>query len=315
MTTNGIVTARLSAYNMVDPKAIVRKPGHNPRFDFGEIAELAKSIKFQATDCKVPGGLLNAILIKRTGPATFELVDGDRRLTAVELLIKMAAEGKPDGYDFPEGIPARLADKALDEVTGLIQMFEANTGKPFLPLEEAAAYKKMQDAGMSIEQIGKAVQRAHVHIVATLALLTAAPELKDAVKSGKVGGTVAKKIATAARGDLKKQAELVNDAIAAGKDAKKKRVVVQKIEQARADKAAKKGKTLKIRALTDDQLSDLGARVSKHIQALMKEAKLEADADLFAWVKADDKLAVAYTLGALNALKVAAGDKKISLEV
>lgn len=314
-TTNGIVTARLSAYNMVDPKAIVRKAGHNPRFDFGEIAELAKSIKFQATECKVPGGLLNAILVKRISPDQFELVDGDRRLTAVETLLKWHAEGKADGYAFEEGIPARLADKGQDEITGLIQMFEANTGKPFLPLEEAAAYKKMQDAGMSIEQIGKAVQRAHVHIVATLALLTAAPELKDAVKSGKVGGTVAKKIATAARGDLKKQAELVNDAIAAGKDAKKKRVVVQKIEQARADKAAKKGKTLKIRALTDDQLSDLGARVSKHIQALMKEAKLEADADLFAWVKADDKLAVAYTLGALNALKVAAGDKKISLEV
>lgn len=315
MTTNGIVTARLSSYNMVDPKAIIRKPGHNVRFDFGEIEQLAKSIKFQATECNVPGGLLNAILIKRISPDQFELVDGDRRLTAVELLLKWADEGKLDGYAFPAGIPARLADKSLDEITGLIQMFEANTGKSFLPLEEAAAYKKMRDAGLTIEKICQAVQRAHVHVVATLALLEADQSLQEAVKGKKITGTLAKDIATAARGNLAKQAELVNDAIAAGTDAKKKRVVVQKVRAARVAKAASKGKTLKMRALTDDQLSEIGAKLAKHLQALIKECPTKVEPEeLTELIKKDEMLAVAFTFGALQGLKAAAG-VKVELEV
>lgn len=316
-TNNGIITARLSAYNLIDPKAIVRKPGHNPRFDFGEIAELAKSIKFQATEGGVTGGLLQAIIVKRSGPAQFELVDGDRRLTAVEMLLKLYAEGKPEGYDFPEGIAARLANKDQSEITGLIQMFEANTGKPFLPLEEAAAYQKMKEAGMTIEQIGKAVQRAHVHIVATLALVDADESLKAAVADGSVGGTVAKKIATAARGDKKKQAELTEAVKTATKSKDKKAIAAakQKIEDARQDKAKAAGKTLKIRALTDAQLSALGDKVAKHLASVMKEAKLADDFDLAKWVAEDDKLATAYTFGALQALKAAAGMKEVNMEV
>lgn len=303
-----VVQARPSAYNMINPRAVKRAEGFNPRFDFGEIAELAKSIRVQATEHAVPGGLLQPIRVKKAGGG-FELIDGDRRLTAIELLLDLNDKGKPDGYAFAEGIPAFTVAKTQDDITSLVQMFEANTGKAFLPMEEAAAYKRMRDAGMTIEQIGKNVQRAHVHIVATLALLDADDSLKDAVKDKKIGGTMAKKIATAARGDKTKQAELVKEAVAAGGDKKKKRVVVGKIEQARAAKAAKKGKTLKMRALTDDQLSEMGERLAKHLKSVLKEAKVDPDSDLRAWVAADEKLAAAFTFGVLEALKAAAGLK------
>jgi ParB-like chromosome segregation protein Spo0J len=309
----GIIKARPSAYNLLDPRAIKRQSGFNPRFDFGEIAELGKSIRHQAVDHNVPGGLLQPLRVKRDGDG-FLLIDGDRRLTAIEYLISLSAKGSPEGYDFPEGVPGFVVDKAQDDVTSLIQMFEANTGKSFLPLEEAAAFKRMQDAGLTIEQIGKAVQRAHGHIVATLALLVADESVKDAVKSQKIGGTLAKKIATAARGNLKKQAELVGEVLSAGKDAKKRRAVAQKIEAARVAAAASRGRVLKIRALSDGQLSDIGASLSKHLVTLIKEAKLDPESDLTGWAKADDKLAVAYTLGSLAALKVACGEK-INLEI
>lgn len=312
-TGAGIIKARPSAYNLVDPRSIKRAPGFNPRFDFGEIEELAKSIRVQATEHAVPGGLLQPLRIKRAG-SEFELIDGDRRLTAIELLIERAGKGKPDGYDFPEGVPTFTVDKAQDDITSLIQMFEANTGKSFLPLEEAAAYKRMQDAGMTIEQIGKNVQRAHVHIVATLALLDADDSLKDAVKDKKIGGTMAKKIATAARGDKAKQAELTKEAVDAGADKKKKRVVLGKVQQVRAAKAAAKGKTLKMRALSDDQLSEMGARLAKHLTALMKEAKIAEDTNMREMVAKDEQLAAAFTFGALEALKAAAG-LKIELEL
>lgn len=303
--TNAIIKARPSAYAFINPKSIVRKPGHNPRFEFGEIAELARSI--------VENGMLMAIRVKKLNDGTFELVDGDRRLTAVELLIK---EGRGEQI-LIEGIPAVMVDKDQDEVTGLIQMFEANTGKPFLPLEEAAAFKAMRDAGMTIEQIAQKVQRAHMHVINTLALIDAAPELQAAVAKGEVKATQAKRIAVVARGDKRKQAELAKKAAEANKsgDRKARAKVDDEIEQQRVAKAEAKGKTVKMRALSDDALSEKGARLAKHFESLLKEAKIDpATFDLRKWVEEDEKLAVAFTFGALEALKAAAG-LKITLEV
>ena len=73
------VLKRSNAY-FIDPTRVVRRDGWNPRFDFGEIEEMAKSI--------LANGLLNAIRVKRISgnpAADFELIDGDRRMTAIEL--------------------------------------------------------------------------------------------------------------------------------------------------------------------------------------------------------------------------------------
>lgn len=309
----GIIKARPSAYNMIDPRSIDRRAGWNNRFDFGEIEELAKSIKYQATEGGVPGGLLNTIRVKRLGDR-FELIDGDRRLTAVELLIKWAGESNPRGYDFPEGIPAIIVDKNQDDLRSLIQMFEANTGKPLLPLEEAAAYKRMREAGMTLEQIASAVGRNHVHVNNTLALLEAPEELRQAMAKGEIGGTMAKKIATAARKDQKKAAELTKQAVAAGKDKKKQRQVKAAIEETRQERASKQGKTLKIKPLSEDQLSEQGEKMSKQLAELLKDAGLASAEALLSAVAADNRLAAAYTLGCLRAFKVAAG-MKINLKV
>lgn len=319
-TATGIVTARPSAYNMVDPRQIGRRPGFNPRFEFGEIEELAKSIKYQATQLAVPGGLLQAIIVKKSDEVAGKplvLVDGDRRLTAVELLLELSDKGDPNGYDFPEGIPARLAPKDQTAIADLIQTFEAGQNKAFLPLEEAAAYLRMRESGMTVEEIGKAVQRAHMHIVSTLALLKADESLTEALKSGDVKGTMAKEIAVVARGDKAKQKELVADIKAAKGDKVALKKVKEKIAAQRVAKNEAKGKTLKVRPLTADQLSTIGAKLAKHLTVVLKEAKIDPDMsndDLLAWVKADEARAAAYTFGALQALKAAAGTKGIELE-
>lgn len=299
------IVKRSSAYN-IDPTTVGRRPGFNPRFDFGEIEELAKSIK--------ANGLLQPLRVKRVAGREdgklFELIDGDRRLTAIELLLKKGHELQL------EGVPAIIVDKAQDDMTSLFQMFEANTGKPFLPLEEAAAYKRMRDGnpeaglkGLTIKQICERVGRKQVHVVATLALLDADESVKDAVKSGAINSTLAKQIAVHARGDKVKQAELTAQAKAAGKDKGKKAAVKKSIDDSRRAKAAKTGKTLKMRALSDTELSGLGASVAAAMADLLKNAGKELDFDIRAWVKADDKLALAATFGALEALKAAAGVK------
>jgi ParB/RepB/Spo0J family partition protein len=303
------IVKRSSAY-FLDPKAITRREGWNPRFDFGEIEELAKSLKVN--------GMLVPIRVKRLtkpeGGKLFELVDGDRRLSAVELLLKK------DSDAFPEGIPAIIIDKAQDDLKSLIQMFEANTGKPFLPMEEAAAFKRMRDEGMTIADICKAVGRKQMHVQAMLALLDADPEVQEAVQKGEIGKTEAKDIAVHAKGDKAKQKEIVAAAKDAKKDPKnkaKKRIVLKKIDEARQAKAAKQGRTLKVKHLSDEQLAEIGAKLAKVWIAKAKQAgvtKTETDADITKWCAGDDALAAAFTWGALQALKVAAG-MKLDLDI
>jgi len=293
------VLKRSSAFN-IDPTKITRRAGWNPRFDFGEIEVLVASIK--------ANGLLNSIRVKRLLKPSeqghiFELIDGDRRLTAIETIIK-----KEPNF-FPDGIPAVIVDKAQEDLTSLIQMFEANSGKPFLPLEEAAAYKRMRDAGMTIKAICAAVGRRSTHVSEMLALLEADGAVQEAVASGELGKSDAKRIATIAKGDKATQKELAAAAVAANKKGGKgNKVAVKKaMNKAHSASAAKKGRKLKIRALSDGELAVIGASVAEHMLKLLEENDVPVDTDLVAFIRQDPKMVIAYTTGALDALKVAAG--------
>lgn len=293
------VLKRTTAFH-VDPTKIKRRDGWNPRFDFGEIEHLADSL--------VTTGMLNPIRIKRLEKPDengfiFELVDGDRRLTAIELLIKKGKYAEA----FPEGIPAIIVDKAQDDLTSTIQMFTANTGKPFLPLEQAAAFKRMRDGKMTIKQIEKATGCSDNTINAALALLESTDELQDAVRTGKIKSTQAAEIAVYARGDKDKQKELTAQAVAAGKDKTKQREVKAALDKQRRAKAQKKGKTLKIRALDDKQLGELGETMAEGLRKLLEEAGMPFDTDLNEWLQGDLELRIAASVGALEALKKAAG--------
>lgn len=282
----------------VDPKMVTRRKNWNPRFDFGDIAALVVSIK--------ANGILNPLRVKRLAQPTtqghvFELIDGDRRFTAIEQILKKNAQA------FPDGIPAIVVDRAQDDLTSLIQMFEANSSKIFLPLEEAAAYKTMRDGGMTIKQIEQATGRSDNAIVGALALLTSDDTLIDAVKTGKVSKGLGKSIAVNARGDKAKQKELTQAAIAAGKDKTKRRAVLKAVDDSRRAKASKRGKVLKIRALSDAALSDIGSSLADHLVKKLEAVGLDFNTDLKEWIGKDKELLLAYTFGALEALKVAAG--------
>jgi len=307
------ILKKTTGYN-ADPRRICRKPGFNTRFEFGDIASLAESIKTELGRDPSNGGLLHDLRVKRldksdprAAAADFELVDGDRRLTAIELLLSQ-------GVEFPEGVGIKLVDKNQDDVQSLVQMYTATTGKPFLPLEEAAAFKRMRDSGMTILAISKAVGKADTHVIDTLALLEADEDVQEAVRSGKVGGTVAKQIATTARGNKALQKDMIEEAKKAkGKDPSAKAAkarLLKKLQDAKDAKAKAKGKTLKIRALTDEQLSALGVKVAGLLDMKAKEAKWAATGDIKDDIdrcRKDDGLAAAYTLGLMVGLRIAAG--------
>lgn len=305
------ITKRNNAY-FGDPKMICRRQGFNPRFDFGDIERLAGQIKTRKDKDPQTGGLKFPLSVKRLAKDDprraqgfeFELIDGDRRLTAIEMLSKK-------GEDFSTvGVPIIIVDKDQTELEDLDEMFIANEGKPFLPLEEAAAYQRMRDAGRTVKQICEAVGRKQMHVTAILALQNADESLKEAVREGRVSKDMAKNIATNARHDKAKQAALTKEAVEAGNDRAKRRVVARKVEEARQDKAESRGRAVpKMRSLSDEELSKLGESVSAGLMGLMQAAEIPLDADLSAWVHKDPELAVAFAFGALQALKAAAGVK------
>lgn len=290
---NGI-TKRTNAY-FIDPTKIVRKPGFNPRFDFGDIKELVQSIRHN--------GLLNSIRVKRVAD-NFELIDGDRRVTAIEHLLK-------EGFEFPDGIPAVIVDKSISEVDALIQMFEANSGKPFLPLEEAAAYQRLRDAGLTIKQICEAVGRASVHVTSTLAILKADDSVKAAIKDGSINKTLAKKIATKAKGDQSKQAEMVRTA-QTGKSGKK--LVAEQAEDIKK-RPAKKGQTEFVapKPLTLNALENREGVLLNLVSKGLKACGINETA-AHAHFADSDEGALAFHYGVLMGIRAAMGkDPKITL--
>lgn len=315
------ITKRSSRF-FIDPETIAIDPAWNVRIDMGDIEGLAASIKAQKERDPDSGGLIHEIGVKRI-PASHPLAEGGkkhflvrwghRRTTAIRLLMRK-------GEEFPIGIPAKIVDKAQDIQAATLEMFVENTNEPLKPIEEAMAYKRLRDgfpedgiAGMTIKEICAAVGRAAPHVTEMLALLDAPQELKDAVQSGEVSKMDAKHIAKVAKGNPDKQKELTSKAKAAKQGDKKARAELQKgLHETRADKAAKRGKTIKMRALSDQELNDLGLSMAKALKKKLTHAGKADDSpmdDLRRWVEKDDKLALAATFGAIMALRAAAGVK------
>lgn len=314
------VTKRSSAF-FIDPDLVVIDPDWNVRFDMGDIEELASSIEAELKRDPDSGGLIHPIGVRRLKPSDplsqggkkhFVVQWGHRRTTAIHML-------RTRHVKFPVGIPAKIVDKGQDVQHATIQMFVENNNKPLLPLEEAAAYKRLRDGfpdseppipGMTVKQICAAVGRREMHVTEMLALLDADPELKEAVKTGEVGKTQAKQIAKHAKGDKETQKKLTavaKKANAGDKTAKKE--LEKGLDASRRAKAAKKGRTLKMRALSDEELNKLGLDMQNQLKKHLKDAGKADDFDLKKWVGADDKLALAATFGAIMALRAAAGIK------
>lgn len=281
------ITKKTSAY-YVDPKAISRRPDWNPRFDFGEIEELAKSIK--------ANGLIFPLHVKRSGEG-FELIDGDRRLAAIEQLLSQ-------GHKFPDGVPAMIKDKNTSDLENLIIMFESNSGKPFLPLEAAAAYKRMRDAGMTLKQISERVGRKPANITDTLRLLTADAEVQEALKDKKINTTTAMAIAKTSKG---KQKELVDKVVAVGKGKGRRAQVKKDLEEVRVNRRSTTPK--KVYALDAAELKKMETLLTAELEVSCKESGMTVRGLKRACDEVRDST-LAYSYGVLVGIRQALGHQK-----
>ena len=131
-----------------------RQPRQN--FDEDTLAELAESIKIV--------GLLQPIVVRRTGHERYELVMGERRWRACQLA-ELAS------------VPAIVketsdSDLLRDALMENLHRQELN------PLEEASAYQQLlDDFGATHEELAKRVGRSRPHITNTIRLLNLPPSV------------------------------------------------------------------------------------------------------------------------------------------
>ncbi len=198
-------TGKLTAWKTTVANLIVRD-GFNVRSDMGNLDDLAQSI--------ADNGVERALNVRRGKDASmFEVIDGHRRYAALQLAVKNGLI--TDGFE----VPILIAERGMSDIEQLGMMARANDGKPLLPLEEAALFKRMVDAKTSIKDICKLVGHTDVYVRQHLDLLTASPEVHQALSDGSISKTLALNISTQARKGKLNAAELVAKATsgAAGK--------------------------------------------------------------------------------------------------
>lgn len=159
------------------PADLKVKEGFNPRFDLGDLEALAASIAENGV--KIP------LRVRRNDEGDLEVVDGHRRLAAI---FSIKGTGKP------VDVPVMLIQPET-ELDALAETLISNDGKPLLPMEEAAALKRLKDGGLTVKDIMKKIGRSDTFIFDRLRLLEAEPEVQAAVAEGKIPVTMAAEIA------------------------------------------------------------------------------------------------------------------------
>ena len=146
-----------------------------PRQDFDEQAleELAASI--------TEVGLLQPVVVRKTGDGAYELVMGERRWRA----------SQQAGL---ENIPA-IVRETLDTDMLRDALLENLHRQQLNPLEEAAAYQQLlDDFGATHEQLAQKIGRSRPHISNTLRLLNLPPAVQNRVAAGTISAGHARAI-------------------------------------------------------------------------------------------------------------------------
>ena len=147
------------------PVAQVTPNAVNPRtvFDEEAMAELVHSIK--------EIGLLQPVVVRKTGPESYELVMGERRWRATQQA----------GL---ETIPAIVRE--TDDTDMLRDALLENLHRSDLnPLEEASAYNQLlEDFGCTHEELAQRIGRSRPQISNTLRLLKLSPAVQRRVAAG-----------------------------------------------------------------------------------------------------------------------------------
>ncbi len=153
------------AYFAELPTSSITANARQPRqaFDEGAMAELVHSIK--------EVGLLQPVVVRRTGDSTYELIMGERRWRATQ----------EAGFETIPAIVRHTGDDDMlrDALLENLHRSELN------PLEEAAAYRQLlDDFGCTHDELAARIGRSRPQISNTLRLLNLSPAVQRRVAAG-----------------------------------------------------------------------------------------------------------------------------------
>lgn len=171
------------AYFAELPVDQIRPNAVNPRtvFDEDAMAELVHSIR--------EIGLLQPIVVRRSGPDTFELVMGERRWRATQQA----------GLATIPAIVRETDDTAMLRDALLENLHRSNLN----PLEEAAAYQQLlEDFACTHEELAQRIGRSRPQISNTMRLLKLSPAVQRRVAAGVLSAGHARALLGVAEADL-----------------------------------------------------------------------------------------------------------------
>ncbi len=176
----GMVEVKSPTTNAEIPLNAIHRDPTQPRehFDEGKLKELAASIKSM--------GLVQDIAI-RPHPDTkgeYMLIAGERRWRAMQIA----------GIEVTR---AKIYHTTNEQEIAAIQVAENVGREPMNPMEEANAYQKMANTGISIDDIAKQVGTSPVTVERRMSFLALIPQIQEMIKHGSLPISRAEIIATA----------------------------------------------------------------------------------------------------------------------
>jgi ParB family transcriptional regulator, chromosome partitioning protein len=171
-------TAKRRDMFAVRPENISVEEGFNIRVDYGDINELAKSIKENGQKMPIRG------VRSDNDPNKYIVIDGHRRFAAIKLAIEMGAE--------IEFVDMFLEPKRYNMEERTMDMLHCNDGLPLRQIELAALFLKMQNVfKWSIEKIIEKSGKSSALVYNLLNLATVPEEIKSLIVKDKISeGTV-----------------------------------------------------------------------------------------------------------------------------
>jgi ParB/RepB/Spo0J family partition protein len=169
--------------------------GFNVRQDYGDINELAESIKENGVRVPIRGYKKNGV---------YWITDGHRRYKAVQLLDKKGLEVR---------IPFLADGRESSQEQRVIDMIICNEGKKLNPVEVADAVNRLLNFGYTEGEIHVKTGYSKVYI-SNLKLLNSAPKkIKNLITDNVIKSTLAMKILREEK-DFDKAMEVIENAIA-----------------------------------------------------------------------------------------------------
>jgi len=156
----------------------IRPNPNQPRKEFArdKLADLTKSIREK--------GIIQPLLLRKTGPDVYEIVAGERRWRAAQSAQLHEVPALVRDYDQTEVLEIAIIEN--------IQRTDLN------PLEEATGYRQLMDRfSHTQEKISAALGKSRSHIANLLRLLTLPASVQDMIRDGSLSAGHARALVTA----------------------------------------------------------------------------------------------------------------------